>query len=130
MGTARPATPAWVKVLLVAVLVGGPGWWLAQRHDRLDNEARLGRIASAIAGRDVRVRCPGVVGRVLSWDTVEGSVQFDADGRPSDQARLRAFACGELDALAKGRRAAALTCAERAQPCGDDLARAVDVLAH
>src|SRR5215217_3410458 len=116
--------------MVVAVLAGGTAWWLAQRHDRHGNEARLGDIATVIARRDVRVRCPGFVGRVLSWDTVEGSVQFDAAGRPGDEARLRAFACGELDALAEGRRAAALACAERGESCGDDVARAVDVLAH
>ena len=50
---------------------------------------------------------PGVVGHILTWDTVEGSVQYDAEGRPSDEAKLRAFACDELDALAEGRRARA-----------------------
>jgi hypothetical protein len=130
MRTARRATPIWVKLAVVAVLAGGPGWWLAERHDRLGNEARLSDIAGAIAGRDVHVRCPGVVGQVLSWDTVDGTVQFDASGRPADEARLRAFACGELDALAEGRRDAELVCAERGDACGDDLARAVDVLAH
>ncbi len=130
MRTARRGTPIWVKLLLLAVFVGGPAWWLTERHDRLDNQARLGEIASAIAGRDVGVRCPGVVGHILTWDTVEGSVQYDAEGRPSDEAKLRAFACDELDALAEGRRAAELSCAERGEPCGDDLARAVDVLAH
>jgi hypothetical protein len=126
----RTATPVWVKVVVAVVLVGGPGWWLAERHDRMGNEARLSDVASAIAGREVHVRCPGVAGRVLSWDTVEGSVRFDAEGRPADEARLRVFACGELDALAEGRRAAALGCAERGEPCGDDLALAIDVLAH
>jgi hypothetical protein len=131
MRTVRPTAPAWVKLALIAVFLGGPGWWLAQRHDRVGNESRLSSIASAIAGRDVRVRCPGVVGRVLSWDTVEGSVRFDAAGRPADETRLRAFTCAELDALAEGRRASALTCADAAcAHAADDLALAVDVLAH
>jgi hypothetical protein len=134
MPAARPSTPAWVRAAIVTALVGGPGWWLAERRDRAGNEARLGAVASAIAGRDVRVRCPGVVGRVLSWDTVEGSVQFDAQGRPAGEARLRTFSCSELDALAEGRREAVLACAERRGPaCGTaatDLALAVDVLAH
>jgi hypothetical protein len=131
MRTVRPTAPAWVKLALIAVFLGGPGWWLAQRHDRVGNESRLSSIASAIAGREVRVRCPGVVGRVLSWDTVEGSVRFDAAGRPADETRLRAFTCAELDALAEGRRASALKCADAAcAHAADDLALAVDVLAH
>ena len=127
---ARRATPIWVKLAVVAVVAGSAWWWLGERHDRLDNEARLGEVASAIAGRDVRVRCPGIVRTVFSWDTVEGTVEFDEAGRPADETRLRLFPCEELDALAEGRRATALACAERGESCGDGLARAVDVLAH
>jgi hypothetical protein len=131
MRNARPRTPTWVKLVLVAVFVGGPGWWLMEHRDRVGNESRLSAIATAIAGRDVHVRCPGVTGRVLSWDTVEGSVRFDETGRPVDETRLRAFACAELDALAEGRRAAALSCAAAAcDAAANDVALAVDVLAH
>jgi hypothetical protein len=134
MRTARPVTPAWVKLALAVVLIGAPAWWLVQRHDRIGNEARLGAIASAIAGRDVHVRCPGMIGRLFSWDTVEGSVEFDAAGRPADETRLRVFTCAELDALADGGREQALACAERPDAgCGtraEDLALAVDVLVH
>jgi hypothetical protein len=124
----RASTPIAVKLALVVTAVGAPAWWLAQRQDRLGNEERLSAVASAIAGRDVRVRCPGVRGRVFSWDTVEGSVRFDAGGRPADETRLRTFTCRELDALAEGRREGALACGHG--PACDDLALAVDVLAH
>jgi hypothetical protein len=134
MRTVRPATPVWVKLALALVVVGGPGWWLLERQDRIGNERRLAAVASAIAGRDVRVRCPGVLGKVMSWDIVEGSVRFDASGRPADETKLRAFTCAELDAVAEGRRDGALVCAEqRGTACGEDvtgLALAVDVLAH
>jgi hypothetical protein len=128
MRTRRASTPIAVKLALVAIAVGFPAWWLMQRQDRVANEARLSAVASTIAGRDVKVRCPGVRGRMFSWDTVEGSVRFDAEGRPSDEARLRIFTCTELDALAEGRRAEALACGSG--PACDDLALAVDVLAH
>jgi hypothetical protein len=127
-------TPIPVKLALALALVGGPAWWLLQWRDRVGNERRLAAVASAIAGRDVAVRCPGAIGRVLSWDTVEGSVRFGPDGRPADETRLRAFSCAELDALAEDRRAEPLACAEqRGASCGRavaDLALAVDVLVH
>ena len=112
----------WVKLLLLAVFVGGPAWWL-ERHDRLDNEARLGEIASAIAGRRGR-RCPGL-SAVLTWDTVEGSVQYDG-GPPSDEAR-----CARATSSTRSPRGAA---PRWPAPSGESRAamtsRAVDVLAH
>jgi hypothetical protein len=115
--------------------VGVPEWGLVSYQDRVRNQARLGEIASGIAGRPVSVRCPGVVGRIFGWDIVEGSVRFDAAGRPGDETQLRAFACAELDAIAEGERTAVLACVARspAPACGqagDDAARAVDVLTH
>src|SRR5262245_8575511 len=129
MRTTRARTPIWVKLTLVALCIAGPAWWLAQRQDRVGNEKRLRAIASAIAGRPVQVRCPGVYGRVFSWDIVEGSVRFDASGSPSDETRLRELTCAELDALAEGRRAAAIACAPTCE-AADDVALAVNVLAH
>jgi hypothetical protein len=136
MPTARAVTtPLWVRAILVALVVGGPGWLLLERHDRLVNQRRLAAVASEIAGRPVQIRCPGVVGRVLSWDIVEGSVRFDAYGRPASDAQLRTASCAELDALAEGRRAAVLACvaappAAGCEPGAGALASAVDVLAH
>jgi hypothetical protein len=134
MRTKRATTPMWVKLAVALAITGPPGWWLVDRHDRVGNEGRLSEVASAIAGREVDVRCPGVIGKALSWDIVEGSVRFDAQGRPADETKLRKFTCAELDALAEGRRKAELACAEqRGTGCGpavEDLALAVDVLAH
>ena len=79
------------------------------------------------------VHCPGVIGRALRYDIVEGTVQFDPEGRPANETKLRAFPCAELDALAEGRRTAVLDCVARAGDCSqgeDDLAVAIDVLTH
>jgi hypothetical protein len=133
MPVSRVVTPLWVRAIVVAVLVGAPTWGLLQHRDRVGNQRRLAAIASQIAGRPVRVHCPGAVRRMLPWDTVQGSVRFDAAGRPGGEARLQALPCGELDALAEGRRAAVLACLAARGACGrpgDDLAMAVDVLAH
>jgi hypothetical protein len=77
---------------------------IADCHDRRGNERRLSAIASEIAGRDVRVSRPGPVGRLFGWDIVEGSVRFDADGKPADETKTPKQSCAELDALAEGRR--------------------------
>jgi hypothetical protein len=130
--TASTRTPVWVKAILVVIGVGLPAWWLADRHDRVTNEGRLAAIASDIAGRPVEVRCPGLL-RKIGPDTVGGTVQFDADGNPADDTRLRKAACAELDALAEGRRAPQLACVARSSSCGDDVqavARAVDTITH
>jgi hypothetical protein len=135
MRTRRVATPAWVKATLILLAVGLPTWWLADRHDRVVNQNRLAAIAGEIAGSGVKVRCPGPVARVFGgWDLYEGSVRFDADGTPGDEAKLRETTCAELDALAEGDRDAELACAERnALACGTGvrrLARAVDTVTH
>jgi hypothetical protein len=129
-----PTTPLWVK-LAIAVTVGSAvAWWVADRQDRVGNEKRLSAIASQIAGRDVRVSCPGPIGRLFGWDIYEGSVRFTADGKPFDETRIRKQSCAELDALAEGRRREELDCTTRAGVAcgrhGRETVMAVDVLAH
>lgn len=132
MRTRRARTPGWVTALLVVAVAGPAIWWLADRHDRVANQDRLAGIASDIAGRGVKVRCPGPLRRI-GPDTVAGSVEVDADGAAADETRLSTATCAELDALAEGRRATELACAERSSSCGDDVqavAWAVNALAH
>ena len=115
MARVRAHTPVWLKVSLASVIVVTASWWLMERRDQVGNEHRLGAIASEIAGRPVRVSCPGPVGSLFPWDDVAGKVEFGGD-----VAHLTAPVCAELDALAEGRRAQRLS----------DTAFAVDVLAH
>jgi len=134
MTRAYPSTPLWVKLTFAALVTSALAWWIADRHDRRGNERRLGAIASQIAGREVRVSCPGPVGRLIGWDIVEGSVRFSADGKPADETKIREQSCAELDALAEGRRGQELECIGRtAIACGRhgrETVMAVDVLAH
>jgi hypothetical protein len=129
-----PTTPLWLRLAVAALLVTATAWWVVDRADRVGNERRLSAIASEIAGRPVRARCPGPLGRLLGWDTVEGSVNFDAAGRPANETKLRKMACAELDALAEGRRTKELACTERARILcgrrGTQLAMAVDTITH
>jgi len=134
MKRVHPTTPLWVKLTAAVVLLGAAGWWIADWRDVRGNERRLSAIASEIAGREVRVRCPGMVGRLFGWDIVEGSVRFDAGGTPQDETKIRTQSCGELDALAEGRRGKELACIGRTGiACGRHgraTTMAVDVLAH
>jgi hypothetical protein len=70
---AHPHTPVWVKLAIAAVVAGSAAWWIADRQDRRGNERRLSAIASQIAGRDVRVSCPGPIGRRTSRGTCAAS---------------------------------------------------------
>src|SRR4051794_94210 len=105
-----PTTPVPVKLAIAAAVLGALAWWFAGWQDLRGNERRLSEIASQIAGRDVRVQCPGPVGRQFGWDIVEGSVRFNADGTPQDETKIRKQSCAELDALAEGRRGDELAC--------------------
>lgn len=129
-----PTTPLLLKLTLAAVFLFVLAWWTQHRVDRAGNERRLSVIASDIAGRRVKVHCPGPIMGVLGKDQVEGSVQFDAQGNPSDVTELRATSCAELDALAEGRRGDELACTERARILcgrhGRDVAMAVDTITH
>jgi hypothetical protein len=131
---AYPSTPLWVKLTISALVLTASVWWIADRQDRRGNERRLSEIASQISGRDVRVSCPGPLGRLLGWDIVEGSVRFGRDGNPANETKIRRQSCAELDALAEGRREKELECIGRtAIACGRhgrETVMAVDVLAH
>jgi hypothetical protein len=132
--TRTAGTPLLVKVVIATAIVGALAWWLADRSDRRGNERRLAEIASSIAGRDVHVSCPGPLGRLLEHEIVDGSVRFDESGKPASETRLRSRSCGTLDAVAEGRRDAVLACLAAGGgtcgPEGEDVTRAVDVLAH
>jgi hypothetical protein len=128
------STPLWVRAIVAGLLVGLPGWGLVSHLDRTANQRRLGAIASDIAGRPVKVHCPGAIARrLLSYDIVEGTVRFDEQGRPADRTDLRARTCAELDAMAEGRRDGVLACVAAHGACGvaaDQLAMAVDTVTH
>ena len=66
------------------------------------DERRLGEVASAIAGRDVSVRCQGFFSELIDVAWRGGSVQFDASGEPADSAFLTRARCRALARLADG----------------------------
>ena len=65
-------------------------------------EARFGKVASAIARRDVGVRCQGVFGHLVDIGQELGTVQFDEEGEPADVTHLKRDACKWLKEYEKG----------------------------
>ena len=127
------AMPLRAKLVVAAVLLGALGWWLADRQSRVANEDRLSAIATKIAERPARIDCPGPLGKLLQSEVWGGTVAADADGSMSDEAKLHADLCAELDALAEGRREDAIACRDRRGACSEGaraLAMAVGTLAH
>jgi hypothetical protein len=86
-----------VALVLVAV---GLGLLLVQQRDAREQENRFAAIASEIAGRDVSVHCQGRVGAAFDATWEDGSVRFDAEGRPADSADLKRRICVALDSFA------------------------------
>jgi hypothetical protein len=123
----RATTPVLVKAVAASVLLLVAAWWLMQMRTLHANEARLSAISSQIAGRQVKVDCPGPLSRMSDWDTMEGTADIERG-----VSHLRPHACAEADALARGKRAEALGCAERGNDCPESLrlAVAMDVVAH
>jgi hypothetical protein len=126
----RTRTPLWVGATIVAAVLGMTAWLVAVHADRMVNERRLSAIASQIAGRPVKVHCPGILARHVDYEFAAGTVMFDAQGRPSDTTHLSKTPCAELDALAEGRRADVLRCVACGSPAATALAAAVDALTH
>lgn len=85
-------------LLIIFVLVGAPaGWVLLNQRDLDTLESRLAGVASAIAGRDVDVHCPGAIERLVDISPNAGSVHFAADGQPGDSMELNAETCSALE---------------------------------
>lgn len=94
-GLGRPRPKPWLGagVLLAAAAVAGV---VAVRHHLL--ERRLGRAASALAGRGVGIRCQGWAASFVDPEVEPGYVRFGADGRPARSATVKADQCRHLAA--------------------------------
>jgi hypothetical protein len=103
-------------VLLVCVAVVLGVVFFKQQEARAD-EDRLGHVASEIARSDVRVRCQGAVGAELDVTWEDGSVWFDAAGKPADATDLKRHVCTTLAAFPD-------------RPDDEATVRALNTLAH
>ena len=94
----RPRPFPWVSVaLLVALAAAGavPGVLRAQQ------ERRLGRAASVLAGARVAVRCQSLGGAFVDGGPELGYVRWRADGRPEPWALLKRDQCRRLGAYGR-----------------------------
>jgi hypothetical protein len=122
-----------VAALGAAVLAIAVAALAVQQRAAAQNEARLGRVASEIAKRDVRVRCQGLIGELLDIGVNAGSVQFDANGRPADETHLTRSVCRGLRRFLDDPRSPRLDCVRAARDCPREtfeLVQAVHTLAH
>ena len=96
--TAAADVRAMRLVVLVCMALALGFVFFTQQEARAE-EDRLGEIASEIARRDVSVRCQGAVGAALDVTWEEGSVWFDANGKPADVTDLKRHVCKRLAAF-------------------------------
>ena len=90
----RPKT---IAVAAIALLAVGFLEFRAQAA-----EGRYGAAVSAVAKRDVSVRCQGVFGHLIDIGQELGTVQFDAEGDPAGKTDIKRDACNWLKQYEKG----------------------------
>jgi hypothetical protein len=94
VGTPRPplrvVAPLIAGVLVLCVL------GIRSYERRKDVERRAAAVASTIAGHSVKVHCPGVLKRHLSFTVDEGHVKFSAAGVPYPETTLSGDVCAGL----------------------------------
>jgi hypothetical protein len=120
------------RILVAVAALAALGFYVGPYRDRQHDEERLAKIASVIAGRDVAVSCPGTLATLTEVSAHDGSVVFNPDGTPTDEARLSSRTCTRLRTLLNGG-APALDCLVSGAVCPEaveDMAVAVNVLSH
>jgi hypothetical protein len=119
---------------LLVILIPIVAFSIWQHHKRVENEARLGDVASAIAQRSVGVNCPGFWRQLVDVRGEDGSVQFDVAGRPSDSAELSGQTCDRLEDFSRAGTKPAFDCLlpddRNCMRKVVETARAISTLAH
>ena len=119
-----------VKILAVVVLAVV---WYAIGHEHAKKSERgLSAIASAVAGRPVRVHCQSFGGELVDVSADAGSVAFD-DARPADVAKLKRKVCKSLERMRKDLSKPEFGCVAANVRCPDRVHKeiwAATVLAH
>ena len=118
-------------VAAAAVAALALGVWNQYRAD--GTERALAAVASEIAGRDVAVRCQGLIQYLVDVGWTAGEVHAEASGRPVDETRLDREVCADIERYPDERTKASFACVHVARPCGTEaasVAYSLKVLAH
>ena len=89
------------KALALALIAAVAAVGFVKHEDRVQEQTKLARIASVLAGRPVGVRCPGFLGGLVDVHGEAGRVQFDAAGKPADYTDLSPDTCHALASFAQ-----------------------------
>ena len=120
-GTVKAAKPradaSCMRLVLLVCVALALGLVFFKQQEARAEEDRFGDVASEIARRDVSVRCQGAVGAALDVTWEDGSVWFDARGKPADVTDLKRHVCKTLAAFPD-------------RPDDEETVRSVNTLAH
>ena len=83
-------------LLLIGVVAGAAAYFFLLRPDLGKTEETLGTLASQIAGREVSVKCQGLISDAVDVSAAGGEVLFSDGGRPGDVAELKRGVCTHL----------------------------------
>jgi hypothetical protein len=114
---------------ILALITAFSGWQMLRRYQ---NERHLAVAVSAVAGRDVGVRCPGFFKRLVEITPYAGWVEHGEDGALPTETELSSGTCGALEKLWRRDTPPEYTCLE-SRDCSDDELRGIDgltTLAH
>jgi hypothetical protein len=120
------------RILACLAALAALGFYFGPHRTLEADEAKLARIATVIAGRDVEIACPGTLGTLTEVSSQDGSVVFSADGKPADEAKLSGQTCKTLRRFLHGS-VPGLGCLTRHGGCtleAKEAAIAVNVLSH
>lgn len=120
------------RILACLAALAALGFYMGPHRTQQADEAELARIATVIAGRDVRISCPGTLATLTEASAQDGSVLFNSEGTPADEAKLSGDTCSRLRGFLHGG-VGGLECLARQRPCPLDVreaAIAVNVLSH
>jgi hypothetical protein len=120
-------------VFLLAVAAIGITWYHGHHEAAAAEQNLFGTIASELAQRPVSVRCQGFVAATIDVSAEAGTVEFDAQGKPSSHTNLKHDVCSALARYSSDMTSPAFACVMQNVTCSGRVfadVQAVHVLAH